>query len=48
MFKTFSAALLAAVAVAKGTGDGSNRDNAVTTTLIDDAKVNLTLNSYNS
>jgi len=48
MFKTFSAALLAAVSVAKGTGDGSSRENAVTTELISDAKVGLTLHSYNS
>lgn len=42
MFKTFSAALLAAVAVAKGTGDGSSRDNAMTLTLIANSKVTLT------
>ena len=42
MYKTFSAALLAAVAVAIGTNDGSSRDNAMTLTLISNSKVTLT------
>ena len=48
MFKTFSAAILAAVAVARGTGDGTSQANAEETQLIDDAKASLTLFSYNA
>jgi len=48
MFNTFTAALLAAVTVAKGLGDGSSQDNAVSTVLIDDPNVKLVVNSYNS
>jgi len=48
MFKTFSAALIAAIATAKGEGTGADRDNAVTTVLLDETKVKLTLHSYNS
>merc|ERR1712014_290855 len=48
MFKTFSAAILAAVAIARGDGDGTSQANAEETQLIDDAKIGLTLYSYNA
>jgi len=47
MFKTFSAAILAAVTIAKGTNDGTGRDNAVTTTLMDADNIKIVINSYN-
>jgi len=48
MFKTFSAAILAAVTIARGDGDGTSQANAEETQLIDDAKIGLTLFSYNA
>ena len=48
MFKTFSAAILAAVAIARGTNDGTSQANAMETQLLDDAAVSMTIYSYNS
>ena len=48
MFKTFSIAVLAAVAAAKGTGDGSSQLNATSTQLLNDASVTMTIHNYNS
>ena len=48
MFKTFSAAILAAVAIARGKNDGTSQDNAMEMQLIDDAAVSMTIYSYNS
>jgi len=48
MFKTFASAVLASVAVAVGNNDGTNRENAVSTKLIDNADVTLSLDLYNA
>lgn len=45
---TFAIATLAAAAIAKGTGDGSSRDNAAETVLIDADGAKLTLKTYNA
>ena len=46
--KLVSLAITSAVAVARGNNDGSNRDNAISTTLIDEDAVKLILHSYNA
>ena len=47
IFKFFTLVFLVAIAAAKGKNDGSDRDNAVSTVLIETNKVSLTLHSYN-
>ena len=51
MFKSspfFVALLLPYLVVAKGKNDGSNGDNAVTTTLMDTDKYRLDIHTYNA
>ena len=48
MFKTFSLAALAAVAAARGDNNGTSRANAVTTQLLNDASVTMSINNYNA
>jgi hypothetical protein len=48
MLKTFSAAALAAVAIAKGSNDGTSQENAVTTTLMEADGIKIVINSYNA
>ena len=47
MYRTFAASILAAVTMARGTGDGSSKANATETVLVDDSKVTTTLYTYN-
>lgn len=47
MYRTFAASILAAVTMARGTGDGSSKANASEIKLIDDSKVTSTLFTYN-
>ena len=47
MYRTFAASILAAVTMARGRGDGSSKENATETVLVDDAKVITTLYTYN-
>ena len=48
MFKSFTLALLSAVAIAKGNNDGSSGDNAITTNLIDNDQYSLDVHTYNA
>ena len=48
MFKSFTLALLSAVAIAKGNNDGSSGDNAITTNLIDNEQYSLDVHTYNA
>ena len=47
MFKTFSNALFATVALARGLNDGSSYDNAAEYRLLSDGKVEMTLRTWN-
>ena len=47
MYRTFAASILAAITMARGTGDGSSKENASEVKLIDTDKIATTLYTYN-
>ena len=47
MYRTFAASILAAITMARGTGDGASKENATEVKLIDAENVATTLYTYN-
>ena len=48
MYRTFAASIMAAVAMARGDGDGSSKENATEVKLVDQTKIATTLYTYNA
>ena len=48
MYRTFAASIMAAVAMARGDGDGSSKENATEVKLVDATKIATTLYTYNA
>jgi len=47
MYRSFSLAMIPALALAKGNNDGSNRANAFTSTILDEPEAKLLVHSWN-